>query len=138
MASQCSRGSRSSWSNASTWRRTILCSHGDAAMLRVSRTKENPGRRFWGCPHYDDGRECDFFTWADREQETVHEDPEVAKLRRKVLFLKTELRACEWRLKTAVLVAFIGWMLLVCLLFLLLLQKLRGNSHNRGVPLNLG
>ncbi|MED6197289.1 hypothetical protein PIB30_055295 [Stylosanthes scabra] len=100
MASQSSRGSRSSWSNASAQRRIIVCSHGDAAVLKVSGTKESPGR------------ECDFFTWADHEQETVQEDPEVAKLRMKVLFLKTELMACEWRLKTAVLIAFIGWMLL--------------------------
>ncbi|MED6124036.1 hypothetical protein PIB30_055206 [Stylosanthes scabra] len=135
MASQSSHGSRSSWGNSSTRRRTMVCSHGDKAVLRVSGTKENPGRRFWGCPHYDVGGECHFFRWADQEQENVQEDPEKAKLRRKVLFLKTELRAFEWRLKTVVLVALIGWMLLFCLL----LQKLGGNSHHGGgLPLNLG
>ncbi|MED6188457.1 hypothetical protein PIB30_086129 [Stylosanthes scabra] len=126
MASQSSRGSRSSWRNASARRRTIVCSHGDKAVLRVSGTKENLGRRFCGCPHYDVGK--------FEEQENVQEDPEKAKLRRKVLFLKTELRTYEWRLKTVVLVALIGWMLLFCLL----LQKLGGNSHHGGVPLNLG
>ncbi|MED6211743.1 hypothetical protein PIB30_076585 [Stylosanthes scabra] len=134
MASQSSRGSRSSWSNASTRRRTIVCSHGDKAVLRVFGTKENTGRRFWGCPHYDVGGECEFFCWADQEQENVQEDPENAKLRRKVLFLKTELRAYEWRLKTVVLVALVGWMLLFCLL----LQKLGGNSHHGEGALNLG
>ncbi|MED6138895.1 hypothetical protein PIB30_078822 [Stylosanthes scabra] len=112
----------------------MVCSHGDKAVLRVSGTKENPGRRFWGLSPLRCG-ECDFFCWANQEQENVQEDPEKAKLRRKVLFLKIELRAFEWRLKTAVLVALIGWMLLFCLL----LQKLGGNSHHGGgLPLNLG
>ncbi|MED6176119.1 hypothetical protein PIB30_084849, partial [Stylosanthes scabra] len=53
MASQSSHGSRSSWGNSSARRRTMACSHGDKAVLKVSGTKENPGRRFWGCPHYD-------------------------------------------------------------------------------------
>ncbi|MED6196735.1 hypothetical protein PIB30_050090 [Stylosanthes scabra] len=96
MASQSSHGSRSSWSNASGRRRTLLCSHGERLVLRVSGTKENLGRRFWGCVHYD-------------EQEKVEEDPEKAKLRKEVIFLKIEPRHCEWRLKIAVFVALVGW-----------------------------
>ncbi|MED6220501.1 hypothetical protein PIB30_045415 [Stylosanthes scabra] len=86
MASESSRGSRSSWRKACGRSSTLLCSHGERPLLRVYGMKENPGRRFWGCAYYE-------------EQEQVEEDPENAKLRKKVLFLKTELRACEWRLR---------------------------------------
>ncbi|MED6133523.1 hypothetical protein PIB30_029072 [Stylosanthes scabra] len=33
--------------------RMLLCHHGEVVVLRVSRTKENPGRRFWGCVRYE-------------------------------------------------------------------------------------
>ncbi|MED6184152.1 hypothetical protein PIB30_044726 [Stylosanthes scabra] len=53
MAAQNSRCSRSSRSTARTQSRVILCDHGEGAVLRVSDTKENPGRWFWGCVYYD-------------------------------------------------------------------------------------
>ncbi|MED6223412.1 hypothetical protein PIB30_073733 [Stylosanthes scabra] len=52
MASESSRGSRASRSIGSTHRTMLLCHHGERPVLRVSGTKENPGRRFWGCVCY--------------------------------------------------------------------------------------
>ncbi|MED6189262.1 hypothetical protein PIB30_094097 [Stylosanthes scabra] len=49
MAAQNSWCSRSSRSTARTQSRMILCDHGEQAVLRVSGTKENPGRRFYSC-----------------------------------------------------------------------------------------
>ncbi|KAG5610420.1 hypothetical protein H5410_021701 [Solanum commersonii] len=30
----------------------ICCKHGDLLSMQTSRSKDNPGRRFWFCPHY--------------------------------------------------------------------------------------
>ncbi|MED6156869.1 hypothetical protein PIB30_018441 [Stylosanthes scabra] len=109
MASESSRGSRASRSTASTQRRVLSCHHGEKAVLRVSGTKENPGRRFWVCVRYA----CGFFEWADQEQE--EEDLEKARLRKKVSSLKSRLRACELRLKIAVFVGMVGWALVYSL-----------------------
>ncbi|MED6175653.1 hypothetical protein PIB30_080416 [Stylosanthes scabra] len=49
MASQNSGCSRSSRRNSSAQRRMLVCDHGQPPVLRVSGTKENPGRRFWRC-----------------------------------------------------------------------------------------
>ncbi|MED6220696.1 hypothetical protein PIB30_047311 [Stylosanthes scabra] len=87
-----------------------ICSHGQPPVLRVSGTKENPGRRFRGCVYYGVQEHCDFFQWADKEQ--AEADSEKAKMRKKVSSLKTELRACERRLKIAVFVGMLGWTLL--------------------------
>ncbi|MED6115359.1 hypothetical protein PIB30_089698 [Stylosanthes scabra] len=85
MASQSLRGSRSSRSTGSAQRRGLLCSHRVPPVLRVSGTKENPGRRFWDYVYYEE--DCDFLCWADKEQ--LGEDPEKEKLRKKVISLKT-------------------------------------------------
>ncbi|MED6178085.1 hypothetical protein PIB30_104333, partial [Stylosanthes scabra] len=51
MASQSSSSSRCRRSNVQ--RRELLCNHGQKPILRVLKTKENPGRRFWGCMYYE-------------------------------------------------------------------------------------
>ncbi|MED6151523.1 hypothetical protein PIB30_083315 [Stylosanthes scabra] len=118
MASQCSQGlgSRSSWSTASAQRRMFLCSHGERPVLRVSRTKQNPGRHFWGCAYYGDEAE---------------EDPEKAKLEKKVLSLKKDMRACVWRLKIVVFVGLVWWLLI----FSMGLQKSGAYTQHQAVPL---
>ena len=35
----------------------IYCKHGDLLPIHTSWSKDNPGRRFWSCPHY---RVCSF------------------------------------------------------------------------------
>ncbi|MED6137547.1 hypothetical protein PIB30_065957 [Stylosanthes scabra] len=92
----------------------LLCSHGECPVLRVSGTKENPRRRFWGCVRYDVGnlRLHSGVVWADKEQ--IEEDSERAKLRKKVSTLKTELRACERWLTIAVLVYLGGFCSFAC------------------------
>ncbi|MED6211160.1 hypothetical protein PIB30_070994 [Stylosanthes scabra] len=88
-----SGGLRSSRSTRSAQRRGLLWSHGLRHALRVAGTKENPGRRFWGCVYYEVQEHCDFFCWADKEQ--LEDDAENVKLRKKVLSLKTKVRACK-------------------------------------------
>ncbi|KAM7469359.1 hypothetical protein LguiA_007542 [Lonicera macranthoides] len=43
---------------------TLTCHCGYPAPIRVSWTKENPGRRFAGCRNYR-ARPCNFFKWID-------------------------------------------------------------------------
>ncbi|MED6134780.1 hypothetical protein PIB30_040121 [Stylosanthes scabra] len=38
----------SSRSTASTQRKVLVCTHGERPVLRISVTKDNPERRFWG------------------------------------------------------------------------------------------
>ncbi|MED6108170.1 hypothetical protein PIB30_020943 [Stylosanthes scabra] len=55
--------SQSSWScrsRTTAERKGLVYGHGIPPVLRVAGTKENQGRRFWGCPHYDVKKECDF------------------------------------------------------------------------------
>ncbi|MED6155833.1 hypothetical protein PIB30_009041 [Stylosanthes scabra] len=104
--------------------RLLLCHHGEVAVLRVSGTKENSGRRFWGCVRYEVKEQCGFFVWADRVQ--AEEDAEKARMR-KVCCLKSRLRACERRLKIAVLVTMFGWILV----FSMWLQNSSGRPHHQ-------
>ncbi|MED6220638.1 hypothetical protein PIB30_046725 [Stylosanthes scabra] len=53
MASHCSRSSRPSRSPMSSHRQTTMCHHGERAVLKVSGTKENLGRRFWSSAYYE-------------------------------------------------------------------------------------
>ncbi|MED6109878.1 hypothetical protein PIB30_037627 [Stylosanthes scabra] len=124
----------SSRSTPSTHRRTtIVCYHGDPAVLRFSGTKENPGRRFWGCSHYEvRTKRCRFFTWADAEQEEA--DPEKEKLRKKVLSLKSRMEATEWKMQVVVLVRMVGWVLFI---YTWLVEPVRMRTHS-AMPLKFG
>ncbi|MED6120408.1 hypothetical protein PIB30_020600 [Stylosanthes scabra] len=84
-------------------------------MLRVSRTQENPGRRFWGYPKYQVKEGCDFFVWTDVVSE--EEDAEKAKLRKKVGSLKLKIKETERKMKVVVLVGMIECLLLMLLWF---------------------
>ncbi|TKY73403.1 cyanogenic beta-glucosidase [Spatholobus suberectus] len=48
------------------WRR---CYCGDKEVLVTSQSARNPGRMFWGCPNWRRGRHCDYFKWADVDDE---------------------------------------------------------------------
>ncbi|MED6113588.1 hypothetical protein PIB30_072345 [Stylosanthes scabra] len=125
MHGKSSRGSRSSRSSGSAQTGWLICSHGLPPVLRVSGTKENPGRRFWGCAYYGVHEHCDFFCWVDKVQ--IEDDAAKAKLRKKVLLLKTEVRACRWRLKVVAVVGLVGWLWP----FWLWLQLAGGSTHQQ-------
>ncbi|RYQ92125.1 hypothetical protein Ahy_B09g098265 [Arachis hypogaea] len=76
----------------------LLCGHGERPILRTSPTKDNPGRRFWGCVYYEVQDGCDFFRWADLELGGVQEEVEIARNRRKITKLKTRLKEVETKL----------------------------------------
>ncbi|MED6123422.1 hypothetical protein PIB30_049021 [Stylosanthes scabra] len=48
-----SRSSNTGRNNSSSNRNALLCHHVVRPLLPVSLTKDNPGRRFWGCVYYD-------------------------------------------------------------------------------------
>ncbi|XP_020963942.1 uncharacterized protein LOC110265333 [Arachis ipaensis] len=102
-----SESSRSAQSRGSAQKRGILCGHRERPVLRVFGTKENSGRRFWGCVYYEVNDQCQFFCWTDPESES--EDPHVARLKRKVVALKADVKASEWKLKVAVVFGMVGW-----------------------------
>ncbi|MED6176110.1 hypothetical protein PIB30_084750 [Stylosanthes scabra] len=62
MASQNSRSSRTTRRGGESAQsgRMVLCEHGVPAVKRISGTKENPGRPFWGCVYYKVGWEVTF------------------------------------------------------------------------------
>ncbi|QHN87118.1 DNA-(apurinic or apyrimidinic site) lyase [Arachis hypogaea] len=68
------RSSTSSRSRASSQGMLLLCSHGEKPVLRISGTKENPGRRFWGCVYFEVQEGCNFFHWADPETEVEYSE----------------------------------------------------------------
>ncbi|MED6193545.1 hypothetical protein PIB30_020512 [Stylosanthes scabra] len=116
---------------ASTQRRVVVCHHGERAVLRISGTKENPGRRFWGSCIM---RHCDFFEWADQQlpdedidsvqirklpeeevaklkpKKVPEEDVEKVRLRKKVLCLKSKMKVAEWRVKIVALIGMTRWL----------------------------
>ncbi|XP_016199163.1 uncharacterized protein LOC107640128 [Arachis ipaensis] len=99
--------SKSSRSRSSVQKRELLCGHGERPLLQTSGTKNNTGRRFWGCVYYEIKEEFEFFRWADLEGES--EDPQVVRLKRKILALKAKVRDIEWKLKVAAVLGKVGW-----------------------------
>ncbi|XP_057755701.1 uncharacterized protein LOC130974877 [Arachis stenosperma] len=93
MASQSSRASRFRLDA-----KELLCGHGERPILRTSSTKDNPGRRFWGCVYYKVQDGCDFFRWADPEPGGGHQEVEFARNRRKITKLKARLKELETKL----------------------------------------
>ncbi|QHN87325.1 uncharacterized protein LOC107647458 [Arachis ipaensis] len=121
MAAQNSTSSRS---KSSSHGRLLLCSHSERSVLQTSGTKENLGRRFWGCVYYEVHQGCNFFRWADLETEVEHS--EIARMRRKVFSLKSRTKAAEWKLMVVAMLGFFGW---VGFLYLLL-QNFLWQGHN--------
>ncbi|QHO13369.1 DNA-(Apurinic or apyrimidinic site) lyase 2-like [Arachis hypogaea] len=126
MAFQSSRASR--FRSAA---KELLCGHGERPILRTSSTKDNTGRRFWGCVYYEVQDSCDFFRWADPEPGSVQEEVEIARNRRKITKLKTRLKEVETKLWVVAALCIAGW---VRFLFLLL-QNQYNLKHPNGMHL---
>ncbi|XP_016206063.1 uncharacterized protein LOC107646390 [Arachis ipaensis] len=97
-----SQGSRSSIKSRGR-RRTCIC--GERPVLQTSSTAENPGRRFWGCINYQIGEECNYFVWAEPEEQ----DPQIQRLKNKASVLKQELQKGEKKFALALTVEIFGW-----------------------------
>ncbi|RYR13358.1 hypothetical protein Ahy_B04g070396 isoform A [Arachis hypogaea] len=98
--SQAARSSSASGQNSSQGRRRrTTCYCGERPVLATSSTVENLGRRFWGCVNYGIGEECGYFVWAESEQE-----PQVARLKRRITGLKGKVKTVERMLRMAVAV----------------------------------
>ncbi|MED6127024.1 hypothetical protein PIB30_084111 [Stylosanthes scabra] len=127
MASHSSNSRASHCSHPSSERNTLLCKHGIKPVLRVSRTKENPGRRFWDCANYQVKEGCNFFVWADSVYE--EEDAKKVKLRKKVGSLKLKVKEAEMKMKAAAVVGIIE-----CMLLLILWLHNSASSHSMLCP----
>ncbi|XP_016195227.1 uncharacterized protein LOC107636216 [Arachis ipaensis] len=110
--SQAARSSSASGQNSSQGRRRrTTCYCGERPVLATSSTVENLGRRFWGCVNYGIGEECGYFVWAESEQE-----PQVARLKRRITGLKGKVKTVERMLRMAVAVGLVGWTCAIILL----------------------
>ncbi|XP_057745889.1 uncharacterized protein LOC130964860 [Arachis stenosperma] len=110
--SQAARSSSASGRNSSQGRRRrTTCYCGERPVLATSSTVENSGRRFWGCVNYGIGEECGYFVWTKSEQ-----DPQVARLKRKITGLKDKVTTVEKMLTMAVAVGLVGWTCAIILL----------------------
>ncbi|XP_057747349.1 uncharacterized protein LOC130966551 [Arachis stenosperma] len=107
------RSSTSSRIPSSSQGRLLLCSHGEKPVLRISGTKENPGRRFWGCVYFEVQEGCNFFHWADPDTEVEYS--EIARLRKKLSMMKSRTKVAEWKLKFVAVLGFFGYILLLFL-----------------------
>ncbi|QHO37085.1 uncharacterized protein DS421_4g108530 [Arachis hypogaea] len=122
MASQGSRSGR-----IRTPVKEMVCGHGERPILRTSMTKDNPGRRFWGCVYYEVQDGCDFFRWADPEAGGALGDSEIARCRKKITTLKTRLKDVEWKLRIVAALGVVGW---IGFLYLLLHNPHSGRHIN--------
>ncbi|RYR04303.1 uncharacterized protein LOC107647199 [Arachis ipaensis] len=112
MASQSSRSCR-----VHSPGKELVCGHRERPILRTSTTKDNLGRRFWGCVYYEVQDACDFFRWADPEAGGAQQDTEIARSRRKLTSLKARLKDVELKLRIVATLGIVGW---IGFLFLLL------------------
>ncbi|MED6181722.1 hypothetical protein PIB30_021992 [Stylosanthes scabra] len=99
--------------NVSSTRRPLLCFHGRKPVLRISLTKDNPGRRFWGCVYYNVQQECSFFRWADPDSEYFA--IELGKMKKVIETLKLRAVVAERHLTLSVVLEMIGWILVIFL-----------------------
>ncbi|RYR04873.1 hypothetical protein Ahy_B06g084674 [Arachis hypogaea] len=104
MASQSSRSGR-----IQSPAKEMVCGHGERPILCTSTTKDNPGRRFWGCVYYEVQDACDYFRWADPEVGGVQHDSEIARSMKKITTLKTRLKDVEWKLRIVATLGVVGW-----------------------------
>ncbi|MED6224820.1 hypothetical protein PIB30_087795 [Stylosanthes scabra] len=110
-----SGSSMSRSNNVSSTRRPLLCFHGRKPVLRVSSTKDNPGRRFWDYVYYSVQQECTFFQWADLDSEYFA--AELGKMKKLVETLKLHAVVAERRFTHSAVLGMIGWILLIFLWF---------------------
>ncbi|KAL4584779.1 hypothetical protein LXL04_009389 [Taraxacum kok-saghyz] len=62
------------WASRNRWSEDLRCDCDEPATFSISRTDENPGRSFRGCPNFKivinfllqlKSNKCDFFMWLD-------------------------------------------------------------------------
>ncbi|KAL6523438.1 hypothetical protein OROGR_017041 [Orobanche gracilis] len=68
MESSSSRKLKAESANSSGfWVPKCRCNH--RAVIYTSRTLENPDKRFWRCPHWNEPKGCQFFRWVREGEE---------------------------------------------------------------------
>ncbi|OWM71052.1 hypothetical protein CDL15_Pgr011179 [Punica granatum] len=90
-----------------------VCRCGLRLQQKISRTVNNPGRIFFGCPRYRDNRGCGYFRWIDRPFEAsnleIVAEEEVSSSKWKMKYLKLKMKELEKELKhRRVIVVMLG------------------------------
>ncbi|KAL6555163.1 hypothetical protein OROGR_006421 [Orobanche gracilis] len=97
-------------------RRRVVCKCGVASPLVTSWSKENPGRRFYGCGRYEeDGRrKCTFFIWHDNEAN--------ARDKKLIAALLRKLDGMNKKISWVIRICVVGWVLFALVLFAFIMQ----------------
>ncbi|KAL4580896.1 hypothetical protein LXL04_017102 [Taraxacum kok-saghyz] len=54
------------WASKNRWIEDLRYECDEPATFSISKTDENPGRKFRGCPNFKDKyKKCEFFLWLD-------------------------------------------------------------------------
>ncbi|KAM6541092.1 hypothetical protein CsatB_005539 [Cannabis sativa] len=105
-----------SWKNSLGGHPHCYC--GDLAYVWTSSSRTNPGRRFFGCPHYEnnESRGCDYFCWIDQAHPKKPADTTLG-LRNQVRSLEKEKMHHENIIKKLYFIIFICLFIICQLLF---------------------
>ncbi|OWM90695.1 hypothetical protein CDL15_Pgr021000 [Punica granatum] len=80
-----------------------VCRCGLRLQQKISRTANNPGRRFVGCPRYRDNGGCGYFSWIDHPFEAsiseIVAEEEVSSSEWEMKYLKLKMKELEKELK---------------------------------------
>ncbi|KAL4573818.1 hypothetical protein LXL04_020637 [Taraxacum kok-saghyz] len=81
--SQMSIGSTSEGDSRGRRRKVVTCGCGDVCSLAVAPTKENYGKKFYGCPKYQvEGGDFGFFKWYEEEEDGKIYNSQCLKLKK--------------------------------------------------------
>ncbi|KAL4592275.1 hypothetical protein LXL04_005263 [Taraxacum kok-saghyz] len=76
-------GSTSQAGSRGRRRKVVTCDCGDVCSLAVARTKDNYGKKFYGCPNYQvEGGDCGFFKWYEEEEDGKVYNSQCLKLKK--------------------------------------------------------
>ncbi|KAM6563529.1 hypothetical protein CsatB_023527 [Cannabis sativa] len=103
------------------WRNSLQghphCYCGDLAYVWTSSSRANPGRRFFGCPHYenDESRACDYFCWIDKSHVKRSTDA-TPGLRNQIKILEEDKKRNENVIRKLIFIIFICLFIIVQLI----------------------
>ncbi|CAI0558594.1 unnamed protein product, partial [Linum tenue] len=72
---------------------SFLCEHNVPAVINTSGTELNPGRQFYGCRYWRDGKRCRFFRWVNGNEEPL--ESRNHEMENNIMNLEERLRLAE-------------------------------------------
>ncbi|KAL4561424.1 hypothetical protein LXL04_033590 [Taraxacum kok-saghyz] len=110
-------------------RKVVTYGYGDAFSLAVARTKENYGKKFYGCPNYHvEGEDCGFFKWYEEE------DGNNSNNRR-----FQSKRFTEQGQMKALLEVIVGLLVIIVVMLIVVVVKIHKHKHKQSTTnINIG